>query len=202
MEDEPRSRGELTRDRILKAAHALFVRQGYHGTSMRQIAASAEIALSGLYNHFTSKEEVFHAVFIAYHPYREVIPVLIKLKNEDIESFVRDALRKILKIINERPDFLNLMLIEHVEFNSIHTAEISALWLPQVMPVAEALLKKNRERLRPIPSMMLVRTFWGLLFAYYLTEKVLPLDALPQSRENSADYFTDIYLRGILNTVS
>ena len=198
MTEESKSRGELTRDRILRAAHVLFVKQGYHGTSMRQIAASAEIALSGLYNHFASKEDVFYAVLLAYHPYREVISVLRTLEDEDIEDLVRNALQKILNIIDERPDFLNLMLIEYVEFNSIHAAEISALWFPQVLPIAEKLLEENHQQLRPIPPLMIIRYFWGLLFAYYLTEKLLPMNASLDMREDSTDYFANIFLRGIL----
>ncbi len=56
-------RGEQTRGEIIRAAHKLFVQQGYHGTSMRQIAKQAGIALGGLYNHFDSKQEVFQAEF-------------------------------------------------------------------------------------------------------------------------------------------
>ena len=70
------TRGEQTRQAILQAAHDLFIKQGYHGTSMRQIAREADIALGGLYNHFVSKEAVFEAVFLAFHPYHQVIPVI------------------------------------------------------------------------------------------------------------------------------
>lgn len=193
-----KSRGELTRERILKAAYELFVKQGYHGTSMRQIAASLGIALSGLYNHFASKSDVFHAVFLEYHPYREVIPVLIDFKNEDIEVFIRKTFQLIVEIIEERPDFLNLMLIEYVEFNNVHASEISAIWLPQVMPIVESLMASSKEKINPMPSMMLIRSFWGLLFAYYLTEKVLPMNAPLEMTENAMSYFVEIYLHGIL----
>ena len=75
MAEQIQRRGEQTRQAIIQAAHDLFLQQGYHGTSMRQIARNAEIALGGLYNHFASKEEVFEAVFLEYHPYHEVIPL-------------------------------------------------------------------------------------------------------------------------------
>jgi AcrR family transcriptional regulator len=55
MSDESLSRGERTRETILDAARQLFIQQGYHGTSMRQIASQAGIALGSLYNHFPNK---------------------------------------------------------------------------------------------------------------------------------------------------
>ena len=64
--EESLSRGEQTRNAILQAAHDLFVQQGYHGTSMRQIAKQAGLALGGLYNHFASKEDVFQAATISF----------------------------------------------------------------------------------------------------------------------------------------
>jgi len=63
MVNEPLRKGEATQARILDTAHALFMEQGYHGTSMRQIAERARITLGGIYNHFASKEAIWEAVF-------------------------------------------------------------------------------------------------------------------------------------------
>ena len=49
-------RGETTRQEIINAAHDLFTQQGFHGTSMRQIAKQAGMALGSLYNHFLSAD--------------------------------------------------------------------------------------------------------------------------------------------------
>ena len=46
------TKGERTRTAIIDAAFDLFVRKGYHATSMRQIADEAGLAPGGLYNHF------------------------------------------------------------------------------------------------------------------------------------------------------
>ena len=50
------------RRRVLDAAAELFVRQGYAGTTLRQIAAAAGIKAGSVYHHFASKEELFVAV--------------------------------------------------------------------------------------------------------------------------------------------
>ena len=198
MAEERLRRGEQTRIKIIQAAHDLFVQQGYHGTSMRQIALGAEIALGGLYNHFASKEEVFQAVFLEYHPYREVLPRILDAQGETIEEFVRDAVARILNAVENRPDFMNLMFIEVVEFKSLHAQDLFASILPQVMPVVHRLLQTDQEKLSPIPELMLVRTFFGLIFGYFMTDIILGPQAPDGFRKDAEKYFVDIYLHGIL----
>lgn len=50
------------RTRVLDAAAELFVAQGYPGTTLRQIAATAGIKAGSVYHHFDSKEALFVAV--------------------------------------------------------------------------------------------------------------------------------------------
>ena len=52
------TKGERTRQTIEEAAYELFLENGYSATSMRQIAERAELALGGIYNHFSGKEEI------------------------------------------------------------------------------------------------------------------------------------------------
>ena len=80
------TKGEQTRTTILQSAHDLFIKQGYHGTSMRQIAQGAHIALGGLYNHFSSKEQVFEAVFFSLPPLSRSLPPDRALPRETTSS--------------------------------------------------------------------------------------------------------------------
>lgn len=41
---------------LLSGALAHFLAQGYHGTSIRQLAASADLSVPGLYHHYPSKQ--------------------------------------------------------------------------------------------------------------------------------------------------
>lgn len=50
------------RDEILDAAEARFARQGYLRTSVAELIADTAIAKGTFYHHFTSKDEVMHAV--------------------------------------------------------------------------------------------------------------------------------------------
>lgn len=52
-----------TREKILNEALDLFAENGYHGTSMREIAKAVGIKGSSIYNHFSGKEEIFSELF-------------------------------------------------------------------------------------------------------------------------------------------
>jgi AcrR family transcriptional regulator len=191
-------RHEHTRTAILQAAHDLFLKQGYHGTSMRQIAQAAQIALGGLYNHFASKENVFEAVFLAFHPYHEVLPMIAAAEGADLEQLVQDAIHRLVQVVEGRPDFMNLMFIEMVEFNSAHARQLFAYLFPQGMQIVQQLVEPYPEQIRPIPPPMVVRTFLGLFFGYYLTEIALAPAAPAEFSQDAMQYFVDIYLHGIL----
>lgn len=49
---------KATDRRILEAATRLFSEQGYHGTSMREVAAAVGIRAASLYNHYPGKEDL------------------------------------------------------------------------------------------------------------------------------------------------
>jgi AcrR family transcriptional regulator len=54
---------EESRERILAAALALFARQGYERTSIREIAREAGISQGLMYNYYAGKDELLGAIF-------------------------------------------------------------------------------------------------------------------------------------------
>lgn len=61
------SRVRLSRDErrqhIIKAAIDVFSQHGFHGTRMEDIARTAEVNISLVYQHFPHKDELFDAIF-------------------------------------------------------------------------------------------------------------------------------------------
>jgi len=192
------TRGELTRTAILQAAHDLFIQQGYHGTSMRQIAQKAHLALGGLYNHFSSKEQVFEAVFLTFHPYHEVLPLIANAQGATVEQLFQDAMQRMTLVVEEHPGFLNLMFIELVEFKSAHSRQLFNNLFPQGQQIVKRLAESFPEQLRMIPELMVVRTFLGLFLGYFLTQAALDPGAPLEFKQDAMQYFVDIYLHGVL----
>ena len=54
---------QQTRESILAAAEALFVREGFRATSIDAVGAAARFTKGAVYRHFADKEALFRAVF-------------------------------------------------------------------------------------------------------------------------------------------
>lgn len=186
-----------TRQAILDAAYALFLRQGYHATSMRQIAKEAAVTLGAIYHHFVDKEAIFQTVLLEKHPYHVVLPLLRPQPGADLETFVRQAAEQFVNALRQQPALLNLMLIEVVEFEGKHMPMLFQKIVPQMLAMFEEVVR-NSPQVRPIPTPLLVRSFIGLFFSYYVSERLLVRAMEASMLQDSLDAFIQIYLHGIL----
>jgi len=59
-------KSERSREAILQAALRLFSRQGYRGTSIREIATAAGLSTGNVYHHFADKEALFTTLLDQY----------------------------------------------------------------------------------------------------------------------------------------
>ncbi len=195
--DAPK-KGEVTRLAIEEAAITLFMEQGYHATSMRQIAEQSELALGGIYNHFSSKEELFEGIIIDKHPYRTILPAIIAAEGETLEDFFKNAFHIIISELGERPEFVNLMLIELVEFKGKHGAILLREIAPKILPIFERVVKARKD-LRVTTPALLMRSFIGLVVSYLITEMIISNSLISKLMpKNTEAAYVDIFLHGIL----
>jgi AcrR family transcriptional regulator/transcriptional regulator with XRE-family HTH domain len=54
--------GSLNFDPVLEAALTVFVRTGYHGASVREVARECRRSVSGIYHHYPSKQAMLRAI--------------------------------------------------------------------------------------------------------------------------------------------
>ena len=58
----PYPKGVAKREEILRTALEIFSREGYRGTSLREVARSCGLSLPGLMHYFDSKEDLLAAI--------------------------------------------------------------------------------------------------------------------------------------------
>jgi AcrR family transcriptional regulator len=113
---------EANRNRIEDAAKELFIRQGFHATSMRDIAARAQTSLGNLYNYYRTKEAILESIIAKY---QKVIDARLQRVFADIEEpFEPETLKRfgraIRGMVGEHHDFWLLMYIDVLEFENRH----------------------------------------------------------------------------------
>ncbi len=199
LKDIP-TKGEITRLAIEDAAIELFMEHGYHATSMRQIAEHAGLALGGIYNHFASKDELFEGIIVDKHPYKKILPLILEAQGDTAEDFLKNAMRIVMTELEREPYYLKLMMIEFVEFNGGHGAAMLKEIAPKVLPVFEQVVKV-RKNLRVTNPAMLMRSFFGMVISYFVTEMVISNSVISNLLpKNSMDIYVDIFLHGILKS--
>lgn len=197
-EKEIVKKGEATRLAIEDAAIHLFLEQGYHATSMRQIADHAQLALGGIYNHFSSKDEIFEAIILDQHPYKKILPLILEVKGETAEEFFGNAFRIVIDELGKQPEFINLMFIELVEFKGKHGAVMLREIAPRILPIFEKVIKARKD-LRVTNPAVLMRSFFGSVISYFITEMVISNSVISKLMpKNSSDIYVDLFLHGIL----
>ncbi len=197
---DSQTKGEATRTAIEDAAVELFMEHGYHATSMRQIAERAGLALGGIYNHFASKEELFEGIIVDKHPYKKILPLILEAHGETAEDFLENAMRIVITELDREPYYLKLMMIEFVEFDGGHGAAMLKELAPKVLPVFEQVIKA-RKNLRVTNPAVLMRSFFGMVLSYFITQMVISNSVISALMpKNSMEIYVDLFLHGIIKT--
>lgn len=198
MPKDKLKKGEATRLAIEDAAMELFLQQGYAATSMRQIKDKVGLALGGIYNHFSSKEEIFAGIVVDKHPYKKLLPAILAAEGETLEEFFKNAFHIVISEMGRQPEFINLMFIEMVEFKGKHGSLLLREIAPKVLPVFERVIK-SRKDLRFNNPALLMRSFIGACLSYLLTDMVIANSIVSKLMpKNAEEAYVDIFLHGIL----
>jgi len=197
MKPEKLTKGTRTRNEIITAAHALFAEQGYHGTSMRQIADRAGIALGGIYNHFPGKEDIFKHIIIQYHPITEILPKLDAIQGSNVPDTLHFAANTIQQSLQDRGDYINLLFAELIEFQGQHINTIFSEIFPRALTTVKGLLEEKELRSKNYSLMFLM--FIAVMFAFFIINRFINQRFLGRLIELDLDEAVDLLLYGIFN---
>lgn len=104
-------------DKIVQAAAQLFARQGYHGTSTREIARLAEMSENTLFRHFEHKEDIFWAALreglSGLRPRKDLLDSILECDVPEI--VLPKIMNALVDIISFKPQVLCLIAVAIIE---------------------------------------------------------------------------------------
>lgn len=117
-----RAAKNLRRTTIEDAARDLFIKQGFHATSMRDIAKTAEVSLGNLYNYYATKDAIFESIINNYQQQiDEKLRVIFSQIDEPLEpESLRQMGEMVGNLVDQHSDFWLLMYIDVLEFQNRH----------------------------------------------------------------------------------
>jgi AcrR family transcriptional regulator len=173
------TRGEQTRTAILDAAMNLFLESGYNGTSMRQIANEAGIALGGIYNHFPGKEDIFKALIAERIPVDSIRATLSTVADTDGPQMVAEAFECLQAEYRKHYYFFGLLLIDLQEFGGANARSlIGGILIPEFLTFASRVRQAGGLR-EDVNDIVLLRLFVSMMIGYVLTGAIAYSDDQP-----------------------
>ena len=189
---------EGRRQQILDVATDLFARQGFNGTTTRQIAQRAAVNEAIIFRHFPTKEDLYWAVIehqISLRPGRSILDARLASGDDPVTVLIGVA-----------EDLLNrdTTLTRLLQFTALEKHELSdRFYRTHVSGYFEQLAEFIRHNIeaghfRSVDPLLAARSFIGMLFHHFAVQELYGGKKYQQfdNREVSRA-LVDIWLRGV-----
>jgi len=104
MARKTKKEAQQTRQRLIEAAIGQFATRGVANTTLTDIADAARVTRGAVYWHFSSKSEIFNAIWEQQLPLREIIRDRLSLsENDDPLLMLREQFITTLQYIAHEP---------------------------------------------------------------------------------------------------
>lgn len=190
---------DATRTRIIKAAQKLFARQGFDGTTTRDLALSAKVAEGTLFRHFANKKAIL--VEVATQGWVDILTdLLTELSEMGSYEAVAQVMRRRMLNFQENADLMRVCFME-AQFHPELRDRIQSEVISKMTDVAEAFFQTAMDRgiYRPMNPKIVAQVFVGMFaIAGFSHDTIMESGASPQTIKEMAEGIADIFLNGVL----
>jgi AcrR family transcriptional regulator len=188
-----------TRTRILKAALKLFAKQGYDGTTTRDLAEKAGVAEGTLFRHFTNKKAIL--IEVATQGWIEILTdLLTELSEMGSYKAIAQVMRKRMLNMHQNVDLFKVCFME-AQFHPDLRDRIQSEVVDKMTDVAEAFFQTAMDQgiYRPMNPRMVARVFLGMFtIAGFSQDTIMAPGSSPNEMKEMAEGIADIFLNGVL----
>lgn len=186
------------RQQIVDVATKLFARQGYEGTTTRQIAEAAEVNEAIIFRHFSTKEDLYWAVIedqCRMRAGREKLEQALGSGQNDEQIFTSIA----SEFLSRDATLPRLLL-----FSALERHEVSQRFFKvHVSSYYEILGDYIRRRIdegafREVDPILAARSFFGMLVYHFQIQELFGAKHLHDFElEHAVETFVGIWLKGM-----
>jgi len=159
----------------MHVATELFARQGYNGTTTRQIAAEAQVNEAIIFRLFESKEELYWAILerkSESRAYRQTLIRHLDGPQDELSKFSAIA-EEILRRREEDPDLTRLLLFSSLENHKLSGKFFETYAAEYYETLAGYIRMRIKQgKFKPVDPMIAARTFVGMV-TYHSLVRVL-----------------------------
>lgn len=188
-----------TRTRILKSALRLFARQGYDGTTTRDLAEAAGVAEGTLFRHFPNKKAIL--IEVATQGWIEILTdLLTELSEMGSYKAVAQVMRRRMLNLHKNADMLKVCFME-AQFHPELRDRIQIEVITKMTDVAEVFFQSAMDQgiYRRMNSKVVARVFLGMFaVAGFSQDTIMESDSSPAAMQEMAEGLADIFLNGVL----
>ena len=161
---------------IERAALRLFCAQGFHGTTIREIAAASGVSIGNIYNYYRTKKQVFELIVERYHQTMmdERSRLLDSIRDPfDPQEWEKLAAR-IRSLIRAHGDYWRLMYIDVTEFENRHFRKSFSTLLHdfRLRFQRSAWTAGKNGTFRGVDPALAFGAIWMQVFNYFLVEQL------------------------------
>jgi AcrR family transcriptional regulator len=185
------------REEILQASLHLFAEKGFHGTSMRDIARSADITEGLIYHYFENKRDLFRAI-IDEHSFLPLLRTLPELADHlDLRGLLIVLARGFFDVLRQNTELTRLLLQEVQVFPEEKEAFFSDAVGQSISELAQILDSRMTERTRAqIDPQVAARIFFNSLLAFFVEQEILGgKQALPADEHSYIEHLVDMFVK-------
>jgi AcrR family transcriptional regulator len=193
--------GAERRAAIVSAAMSLFAKNGFRGTTTREIACAVGVSEPVLYQHFATKRDLYTAI----------VDQMVAEAGSGFEAALAQADESA-----EPVEFLNWLgdtivdwyvnRSEHIRllfYSALEGHELAELWhekatTPFLKVVEQAIARRKEQGLfRELDPFIAAKAFIGMVAHYALTTTIFRMPAAGMTIREAVRGFTQIYVDGL-----
>jgi TetR/AcrR family transcriptional regulator len=200
--DEGRMTSEDRRQQLLNAAISLFSKNGFSGTTTKEIARAAGVTEALVFRHFPTKDALYSAILDYKANQTSVEDWFEELRKytevNDDEGLIRNVVKRVVEHHRKDRDFMRLMFYSSLEHHELAQEFRDRHIMPLYKFLRDYIVKRQREgAFQGYNPNAVVRAIFALPLYHSMVKRLFEVKTLDISDADAIEIFPQLLLDGL-----